>query len=657
MAKLCFGCMKLKEKSPVCEHCGYNENIPNESHQLPIGTVLKEQYQVGKVLGQGGFGITYIGWDAMLETAVAIKEYYPSSYVNRNCEHSTLVACTGSNVADLFAQNRDRFLREARILAKLSHVPGIVRVQNLFGENNTAYIVMEYVEGINLKQYLRLQNRVMTAQEMLHVMRPILYALGKVHDGDLVHRDISPDNIMIQYDGSAKLLDFGAARQVENAGVNRDLTHSTQTILKHGFAPIEQYRSRGNLGPWTDIYALCATMYYCMTGKVPSEAPERVMGDDNVDWNLVPGLNEAQKAALEQGMAMLPEKRIGSVQELYEALYNRTATEGTVSRSQVRSESQPKPEPIPEPEPVITDYPVGTLPLEVEPEIPEVVKEETPVQKQEEEIPEPPIEDYPVGTLPLEVEPEIPEPKKEEPKEEPKSEPKQIIYPEHKPAVPVAEKKIRLPKKEYTKYIVIAILVLISLVALRLVSTPKNGWVEKKGKTYYYVDGEYQTGWQTIDGKKYYFSPIGVLGKVTGWQTIDNEKYYYDSDGAMKTRWQTIDDKKYYFDSDGVMQTGWQIIDGKKYYFSPIGVLGKVTGWQTIDNEKYYFDSDGAMKTRWQIIDGKRYYFDSDGAMKTRWQIINGKRYYFDSDGVMVTGTQTIGGNQFQFADDGHLID
>ena len=369
MSKRCVGCMKLKNNSPVCEHCGYNENVPNENHQLPIGTVLQGRYEVGKVLGQGGFGITYIGWDLMLETIVAIKEYYPSSLVHRESTQNLTVSCTGSNAADLYAQNLDRFLREARILAKLQNVPGIVRVQNLFADNNTAYIIMEYVDGINLKQYIRMQNRVLTVNEMLAVMRPVMYALNKVHEAELVHRDISPDNIMIQKDGSVKLLDFGAARQVEHADVNHDLTRSTQTILKHGFAPIEQYRSRGNLGPWTDVYALCATMYYCLTGKVPSEAPERVMGDDNVNWKQVPGLTEQQVAALEQGMAILPEKRVGSVKALYEALLGqRPVTEVSAQSENPEAASPP---PVENPaelvENSITEYPSCTVDLE-EPE-------------------------------------------------------------------------------------------------------------------------------------------------------------------------------------------------------------------------------------------------------------------------------------------------
>ena len=344
MAKLCLGCMKLKENSPVCEHCGYNENVPNYSHQLPMGTVLQGRYTVGKVLGQGGFGITYIGWDNFLDVPVAIKEFYPSSFVNRDCSVTLNVTCNGEQAESLFAYNRERFLREAKILAKLQNIPGIVKVQNLFTENNTAYIVMEYVKGIDLKHYIRMQGRVLTPQETFSVLRPIMYALQKVHEADLVHRDISPDNIMILPDGSAKLLDFGAAREVEHAEVDKELPQSTEAILKHGFAPLEQYRRRGNLGPWTDVYALCATIFYCLTGRVPNSATERILEDDNVNWRQIPGLNKQQIAALEQGMALMPKQRTRSVRDLWDGLFGQSRS----SFTQQAAPEPPKPDPAEE---------------------------------------------------------------------------------------------------------------------------------------------------------------------------------------------------------------------------------------------------------------------------------------------------------------------
>lgn len=305
----------------VCEHCGNDAARNNLPHQLPAGTVLRGQYLIGRVLGQGGFGITYLGWDLNLDMPIAVKEYYPSSFVSRDSTQSLTVASTGGQNGMYFESARERFLKEARTLAKLQNIPSIVHIHNFFGENNTAYIVMEYVEGVNLKEYIRLRAGQITVQGVFSILRPVMDALCSVHAQGIVHRDISPDNIMILRDGSAKLLDFGAVREVENADVDKILTKSTEAILKHGFAPIEQYQSRGGLGPWTDVYALCATIYYCITGRVPPDAPLRIMGDADVNWNQVPGLTAQQAAVLARGMELLPKNRIRSVEELRTGLF------------------------------------------------------------------------------------------------------------------------------------------------------------------------------------------------------------------------------------------------------------------------------------------------------------------------------------------------
>ncbi len=325
MAKRCYGCMKMKEQSPLCEHCGYNENIDNLPHQLPLGTLLRGQYIIGKVLGQGGFGITYLGWDKALDMPVAIKEYYPNSVVKRECSVTRSVTAVGENGEKSFLHNRDRFLREARTLARLGSIDGIVRVYNLFEDNDTAYIVMEYVEGVDLRKFVQLSGGGIGVQKTLTILKPIMESLKQIHSVDLVHRDISPDNIMLQPDGSAKLLDFGAAREVVDADVEKEMAQSTEAILKHGFAPMEQYQKRGTLGPWTDVYALCATIYYCLTGNVPADAPARMVDELEVGWKHVPGLTEIQADALEKGMELRAKDRLASVQELYDALYGNVA--------------------------------------------------------------------------------------------------------------------------------------------------------------------------------------------------------------------------------------------------------------------------------------------------------------------------------------------
>ena len=379
MAIRCPGCMKRKEQSPICEHCGYNENIPNYPHQLPIGTVLREQYVIGKVLGQGGFGITYMGWDQNLDVPIAIKEYFPSGYVNRETTNTLSVTCSRENT-DIFIHNRDRFIREAKALAKLRDIPGIVRIHNFFQENGTAYIVMEYVEGIDLKRYIRMQGRVMTPAETFTVLKPVMEAMSAVHEAELVHRDISPDNIMIQRNGQAKLLDFGAVREVLDADTDRQLSQATEAILKQGFAPMEQYQNRGSLGPWTDVYALCATMYYCMTGKVPPDAPARLLENRALEWDSIPGLAQSQKEALERGMALLPKQRTPSTRQLLTELYVQREQSGFRSTAQSGFQPQSKAEPALEndfrnayaaPAAQIipaapTEYPSHTIPLETE---------------------------------------------------------------------------------------------------------------------------------------------------------------------------------------------------------------------------------------------------------------------------------------------------
>ena len=323
--KQCLGCMKHKQEYPVCEHCGYDERTANAPHQLQTGTVLQGRYLVGRALGQGGFGITYLGWNQYLETRVAIKEYYPSAFVDRNATHNTAVLCKTERMEEMFRDNRLRFLREAKTLAKLQYVPQIVSVFDFFEANNTAYIVMEYLQGEDLRAYVKRRGGRLTPEETFRILRPVMAALVKVHEAGMVHRDISPDNIMLQYDGSVKLMDFGAVRLVNNPGVDKELTQATQAIVKHGFAPMEQYSERGSIGPWTDEYALCATMYYCMTGRVPENVHDRVQEDIDPDWDGIEGLTGQQKQALDKGMAIRAKDRHTNIRQLMDALFEKPA--------------------------------------------------------------------------------------------------------------------------------------------------------------------------------------------------------------------------------------------------------------------------------------------------------------------------------------------
>ena len=310
--------MKPKNQTPVCEHCGFDDRIQNEPHQLPMGTVLQNQYVVGRALGQGGFGITYIGWDKNLAIPVAIKEYFPRGAVQRQSTVDLSVTCYTGSATEAFIAHRERFLKEARTLAQLSGVPEIVQVRNFFTFYNTAYIIMEYVQGTTLKDYLKQLGRRMTVQEVLDIMKPVLRALSKVHAKQLIHRDISPDNIMLPVGGGVKLIDFGTVRSTDNSM----MTKSTESIMKPGFAPIEQYQTRGNLGTWTDVYALSATIHYCMTGKVPEDALERLdNGGTLTHLQNVPGMNRKVFSVLEKGLAVRIADRIQTVDEMFQLLY------------------------------------------------------------------------------------------------------------------------------------------------------------------------------------------------------------------------------------------------------------------------------------------------------------------------------------------------
>ena len=337
----CYGCMNMVEEE-ICPHCSHSANQHNQPHQLPAGTILKNQYQVGKVLGQGGFGITYIGMDISLDMVVAIKEFYPASAVNRDSAYSLKVQLNTEEARKHYRENQERFLREAQVLAKMQHVPEIVGVRGFFEDNNTAYIVMDFVRGMDLRSFVRQQGGKVPADVLLPLMEPVMRALDTVHKAGLVHRDISPDNIMLLPDGNIKILDFGAVRAYDSLDSEVDLTHSTEAILKHGFAPMEQYRSRGSLGPWTDQYGLCASIYYCLTGRVPPDAPARAMGEEDVNWDVVPGLTALQRQVLNKGMAMLAKNRFANMEELRAALYD-----GKYAVQEAPAPVPPKPDPKP----------------------------------------------------------------------------------------------------------------------------------------------------------------------------------------------------------------------------------------------------------------------------------------------------------------------
>lgn len=276
---LCMGCMNEKSNNGdgKCLQCGYKEgDLPDSPLCLLPRTILNGQYLIGKVLGHGGFGITYLALDMNLGIKVAIKEYMPQGLVTRIPTDNRVSIYSGDRKEN-FENGLEKFLEEAQILAKFKENSCIVGINNFFKENGTAYFVMDYIEGINIKQYLNKNGEKLPYEEMLKVMFPVLDALKNVHDAGLLHRDISPDNIYMTSNGTVKLLDFGAARFSMG-----EQSRSLDVILKPGYAPEEQYRRKGKQGPWTDIYAVGATMYRVVSGIVPADCLDRIENDDLV---------------------------------------------------------------------------------------------------------------------------------------------------------------------------------------------------------------------------------------------------------------------------------------------------------------------------------------------------------------------------------------
>ena len=321
---LCMGCMTDKGESVICPKCGLNEQeLKNASPNfLQPGSRLNDRYTVGIALGQGGFGITYIGYDNVLGTRVAIKEYYPNDSAQRESESRTVRAFAGGETN--FEKGKEKFLTEARTLARFSEYPGVVSVKDCFGANGTAYMVMQYLDGTDLKQYLNRYGGKLSESESVQILMPVTEALKEIHKTGIIHRDISPDNIFMTEDGQVKLIDFGAARQ--SFGDNKSIS----VTLKPGYAPEEQYRTRGNQGPWTDVYALSATLYRMVTGSTPPESIERVMDDELV----IPDyLSDNVHYALKKGMAVKAADRFENMSEFQNAIVSGKQSENGGAKS------------------------------------------------------------------------------------------------------------------------------------------------------------------------------------------------------------------------------------------------------------------------------------------------------------------------------------
>lgn len=314
--KLCMGCMEVKGEVGLCPFCGYKEGTKPELplHLMPR-TIIGKKYLLGKVLGQGGFGITYLAWDIYLDRKLAVKEYFPRDLAYREKGEGTVSIYSRATQSE-YDYGLDKFMAEGKTLAKLEGHPNIVAIKDFFKSNDTAYLVMNYVEGISLADYLNRLKDKLSFEQALQIFMPVLDAVKAIHQAGLLHRDISPDNIYITVHGRVILLDFGAARHaLGEKGKNLSI------ILKPGYAPEEQYRSKGVQGPWTDNYAIAVTIYQAITGRMPPDALDRLNNDAIVaPSELSADISAEQEMALMKAMAVKAGDRYQTVEEFQDAL-------------------------------------------------------------------------------------------------------------------------------------------------------------------------------------------------------------------------------------------------------------------------------------------------------------------------------------------------
>ncbi len=317
MQGVCYNCFRYIPEGSICPYCGYDPRPDEGEYRIALkpGTPLANRYLIGRVLGQGGFGVTYVALDSQTRARVAIKEYLPTEYVSREADGTSLLLNSQNQQAD-FEYGKQQFLAEARTLAAFIGNEHIVGIHTFFEANGTAYFAMEFVEGVNLKKYMEQYGGPLPVHEANRILLPIMEALDWVHSKGIVHRDIAPDNIMIKRDGTARLIDFGAARYSTG-----EKSKSLDVVLKHGFAPYEQYSRRGRQGPFTDVYAMAATYYYAITGKVPPDAVDRMDDDELVPPSAVgASIRRNTEQVLLKALSVSYKDRYQKMSEFYSAL-------------------------------------------------------------------------------------------------------------------------------------------------------------------------------------------------------------------------------------------------------------------------------------------------------------------------------------------------
>lgn len=310
--KLCESCFCEADSEP-CLNCGFSASeYSADPLVLPMGTKLNDKIVIGRVMGKGGFGVTYLGYDLRMDKIIAIKEYYPNGIAYR-APGGSEISINDPKSEETFEKGAEKFYAEAEMVSQFNGNPNIVSVYDYFRANNTVYLVMEFIQGVTLKNYIKKHGRLSDGQA-LFVMDKIAAALSITHSAGVLHRDISPDNIMICRDGKIKLIDFGAARQILE-----ESSSNLTVVMKHGYTPIEQYTKKGRQGAWTDIYSLGASVYYALTETVIDDPYSRMDNDDELAENRH-GINNDLWNILKKCTMINSSDRYGSAIDLRKAL-------------------------------------------------------------------------------------------------------------------------------------------------------------------------------------------------------------------------------------------------------------------------------------------------------------------------------------------------
>lgn len=298
--KLCGNCFSMVSGN-ICSNCGNTiQTDESEYDALPVGALLESRYVIGRILGRGGFGIIYLAYDEAEDRVVAIKEYFPYGTAVRSM-NNTIVEPMTSQHAEAFYSGLKNFTYEAEIISKFSECSEILGIYDVFRQNGTAYYVMEYIKGVSLKRYVS-ECGVLSESQAIYIAERILPALSVMHEANVLHRDVSPDNIMICANGAIKLIDFGSAKVIE------DKQQGMSVVLKQGFAPLEQYQRNGNHGSWTDLYSLGTSLYFGLTAKTP-EDPLARMESDNLFSEALSGITPSLNVIIKKAASVKVENR------------------------------------------------------------------------------------------------------------------------------------------------------------------------------------------------------------------------------------------------------------------------------------------------------------------------------------------------------------